>query len=112
MTKKITLALSLTLLVLAFCALYWYQSQPKPEELSAMVSPPSITPNAQNSTPSNLFVDFGIHNPGFTPQPVAPLSEVQKPITQGISLTPTLKGQWSWNNDSQLLFIPEEDWPA
>lgn len=42
----------------------------------------------------------------------APLEQLQKEVTQGISFTPELKGQWKWSSDRILTFMPTDDWPT
>ncbi|WP_424410443.1 alpha-2-macroglobulin [Pasteurella sp. PK-2025] len=44
--------------------------------------------------------------------PAAPITAVNTEITQGLTITPEIKGKWFWNTDSILTFKPEQDWPA
>lgn len=44
--------------------------------------------------------------------PIAPLDKLDKVISEGISLTPALAGEWKWTNESTLRFLPKQDWPA
>ncbi|KGP63591.1 alpha-2-macroglobulin [Legionella norrlandica] len=91
---------------------YWYNNLPKPIYISSSIIIPDITPNEENLIPNNLIIDFGIKNNEFIPQSVAPINLVGKDIDQGIEMTPEIAGKWNWNSDSQLVFIPAEDWPA
>lgn len=91
---------------------YWYNNLPKPVYITASITTPDITPNEENLVPNNLIIDFGIKNNEFMPQSVAPINLIGKEIDEGIEMTPEITGKWSWNSDSQLVFIPAEDWPA
>ncbi|MDP1165562.1 hypothetical protein, partial [Klebsiella pneumoniae] len=42
---------------------------------------------------------------------VAPLAAIGKPVTEGITLKPTVAGTWRWSDDRTLLFVPDKDWP-
>ncbi|MFD1805796.1 alpha-2-macroglobulin [Pasteurella oralis] len=44
--------------------------------------------------------------------PAAPITAVNKEVTEGISIEPAIKGKWFWHTDSMLSFKPENDWPA
>ncbi|RUR17717.1 alpha-2-macroglobulin [Legionella sp. km535] len=106
-----------TLLIVALIlsgtyATYWYKNQPKPVYTSASITIPDITANEETLTPNNLIIDFGIKTNEFIPQSVAPINLIGKTVTEGIVMTPAMPGEWSWNSDSQLVFIPSEDWPA
>ncbi|KTD75151.1 alpha-2-macroglobulin [Legionella waltersii] len=108
---------STSILLIAFIAaatygFHWYKNLPKPIYVTASVAVPDFTPNAETLIPNNLIIDFGIQNDGYIAQSVAPISLVGKTVTEGIEMTPQISGTWSWNSDSQLLFVPNEDWPA
>ncbi|HCW6752654.1 TPA: alpha-2-macroglobulin, partial [Legionella pneumophila] len=91
---------------------YWYNNLPKPTYTTASITIPDITPNEENLVPNNLIIDFGIRSNEFIPQSVAPINLIGKEIDEGIEMAPQIAGKWSWNSDSQLIFIPAEDWPA
>lgn len=91
---------------------YWYSQRPHPHLITAWITPPSITPNVTPYLPSNLIIDFGTKEPAFTPRSVAPIALIGKTLTKGIEITPEIAGVWSWTKDSQLVFMPSEDWPA
>lgn len=93
-------------------ALYWYKSQPQPRYVSASIIIPEITPNQEELVPQPLTINFGIQNSEWTPQSVAPISLIGKNITQGIEISPAIKGEWRWSSDSQLIFTPSEEWLA
>ena len=108
---------SISLIIALFLAVgygaYWYKHRPIPTYITASITIPEITPNSEEAlVPNNLIIDFGIKNNGFSPQSVAPINLIGKTISDGIEMTPKIAGQWNWNSDSQLVFIPTEDWPA
>ncbi|MDP1603809.1 MAG: alpha-2-macroglobulin [Legionella sp.] len=105
-------SLIIALIIGATCGYIWYENQPKPRLVTASITAPQITPVAETMVPDSLTIDFGYKAEEFTPQSVAPLNAVNKEVTQGIELSPGLKGKWVWDSDSRLLFIPDEEWPA
>ena len=105
-------SLIIALILAAGYGAYWYQHRPQPIYITASITAPDSTPNEETLVPKNLIIDFGIKNNDFISQSVAPINLIGKTITDGIEMTPKITGQWSWNNDSQLVFIPLEDWPA
>lgn len=104
--------LALCAIIIACSALSWYQHRPKPIYTTALITAPSITPNEETLNPSPLLLNFGVEDKGFNPKSVAPLDEIGKEVTQGLEISPAIKGQWYWNSDNQLSFVPKEDWPA
>lgn len=100
------------LLIASAYGLQWYNNRPKPINVVARITQPAITPNEETLVPQNLTVDFGLNNSEFTTRSVAPLNHVGKPVADGIDITPKIKGEWIWNSDSQLVFIPSEEWAA
>ncbi|TAL66043.1 MAG: alpha-2-macroglobulin, partial [Legionella sp.] len=113
--KAFGAAISLLLLIClaGVYGAYWYKHLPKPEYITASFNPPDITPNEETLYPNYLILDFGYKNAdGFLAQPVAPLSMVNKVVTEGVELSPNIPGEWHWNGDNQLVFAPSEDWPA
>ena len=67
--------------------------------------------------PEPLYIDFtpildGVENAGSVSYSVAKLDLVGKKIPKGIQISPELVGQWSWNSESQLKFMPKQDWSA
>lgn len=107
------LAALLVVAVALFYGYCWYQSRPQPERIIAQIIPPKLTPNESGATPENLNIDFGVISNGLlNNKPVAPLNLINKEVTRGVTMTPALKGQWSWETDSRLVFFPDKDWPA
>lgn len=112
-------AIGLIILCLAMGYGYaWYKNRPQPQRVIAQITAPKITPITEDAlVPDVLTIDFGLKNPndnniGITPQSVAPLQGIGKPVEQGITLSPAMKGEWVWQTDSQLIFKPKTDWPA
>lgn len=92
---------------------HWYKNLPKPVYVTASITAPDSTPNEETLVPNNLIINFGIkNNDGFANQSVAPINLIGKTVTEGITLTPEMPGEWSWNSDSELIFYPSTDWPA
>ncbi len=108
-------------LLIAFAAAYlYYGTLPKSITVVAEIHPISITENSASATPDTLNIEFNYDASNLSddqPRPeglpsVARIDLVGKDISSGISLSPSLKGTWSWVNDRQLRFVPENDWPA
>lgn len=86
---------------------YWYQSQPQPDRIAAELNSPGYGDN------EHVTIDFGKKTYyGISPRSVAPLSMVDKSVTQGIDISPPIPGQWRWSGDDRLLFTPDKYWPA
>ncbi|HVF15286.1 MAG TPA: alpha-2-macroglobulin [Steroidobacteraceae bacterium] len=86
----------------------WYQRQPKPVEVGFTVMPPPVTCYACDppGPPNPLLVQFA--------QSAAPLDRVGNkfdPKQGGISMSPVLEGEWTWDDDKTLRFAPSADWP-
>lgn len=101
---------------------FWYKNQPQPPLITAVILPPKSSVILDNKLiPDNLTLNFGLENNSssktnlannFLAKSVAPLNQIGKEVTKGIAITPEIKGKWFWENDNQLLFIPNEDWPS
>jgi hypothetical protein len=95
-------------------AWHWYQSRPKPVEIGFTVMPPPVTCYACDPPrpPNPLLVQFA--------GSVAPLDRVGNkfisktgdPRQGGVSMSPTLEGEWTWDDDKTLRFQPAADWPV
>lgn len=91
---------------------HWYRHLPKPVLVTAQITAPEVTPLAETLEPKPLMIDF-IRNQGdFGQQSVAPLTDIGKTISSGLSLSPAMPGHWLWESDSRLVFYPDKDWPA
>lgn len=91
---------------------HWYKQIPRPKLITTYITIPQITPVSKTLVPDILTIDFGIQDNGFNLKSVAPLKTIGKEIPQGITLIPSMKGKWIWQNDSRLLFKPAQDWLA
>src|SRR5438309_5380491 len=104
----------LALLVLGgggYGTFYWYKHRPPPPDkllLTATVNTPTPPPrtlrNEPVPPPSELQVQFNAS--------AAPLEQINKPVTQFVSLSPALKGEWKWASERTLSFSPDEAWPV
>lgn len=83
----------------------WWQSRPKPRQVTFQVIPPNVT-NAITGVADALSIRFS--------DSVARLDDLNKAITDRIKLKPDIAGAWSWANDQTLKFVPDEkvkaDW--
>lgn len=84
---------------------HWYQHRPHPPEMTFRVTAPAVTDYSQK-TPviQPLVVAFS--------GSAAPIEQVDKQVTQGISVSPGVKGAWNWTDDHSLTFTPASDWPV
>ena len=37
---------------------------------------------------------------------------MQKAVTRGVTLSPSVAGAWFWTTDKELRFMPKDDWPV
>ncbi|MGN6328963.1 MAG: Ig-like domain-containing protein, partial [Rhodanobacter sp.] len=83
----------------------WYQHRPRPQQMTFEVTAPAVTDYSQD-TPviQPLVVTFS--------GSAAPIEQVDKAVTEGISSSPAVKGQWKWTDDRTLVFTPAADWPV
>lgn len=82
----------------------WYKKLPQPHTVSYSVDAPAITD--YNQTPvviDTLDIRFD--------ESAAPLENIKKTVTAGITLSPAIPGEWRWEDDRNLRFTPAQDWP-
>jgi uncharacterized protein YfaS (alpha-2-macroglobulin family) len=89
-------------------AWHWYQTRPRPVEVGFTVMPPPVTCYACDPPrpPHPLLVQFA--------GSAAPLDRIGNkfdPKQAGISMSPALEGDWTWDDDKTLRFQPAADWP-
>ena len=90
----------------------WYQHLPHPPE------PERITFTAPAPAITDYAPADGVHKIVIHPLDVkfsasaAPIELVGKTASKGITMTPALKGTWSWIDDRTLHFVPAQDWPV
>ncbi|MEY2529263.1 MAG: alpha-2-macroglobulin [Verrucomicrobiota bacterium] len=82
----------------------WYQRQPKPHTVSAVVADIPVTPLQKELKFPPLTVEFS--------ESAARLEDLKNPTLQHVRLDPPVAGAWKWINDRKLSFTPAEDWPA
>ncbi len=104
------LGIILGLLLIGGYSYHWYKNLPRPQLITAVITPPQITPLAKTLVPDVLTIDFGIQQNGLIAKSVAPLNNIGKEITKDIEITPAIPGKWLWQSDNRLLFIPTADW--
>lgn len=102
----------------------YYEHLPRPNLITATITPPAITPKEKILKPQPLVIDFSaatdanndadseVGNNTSSNISVAPLSGIGKPVSKGISLSPNVAGQWVWQNENELVFTPQLPWPA
>lgn len=100
------------LLATAAYAAHWYSHLPKPQLTTAVITTPKITAIAETLVPDNLIINFGLSSDVSTSRSVAPIALVGKDVSEGVTLSPELEGEWVWESDSRLVFTPSTDWPA
>jgi hypothetical protein len=84
----------------------WWFTRPTPHYVTFSVSPPGLTEYDDNGISSikPLSIVFS--------ESVAPLAQMQKAVTRGITMSPSIAGVWFWTTDKQLQFTPKDDWPV
>lgn len=113
-TAFFSAVLMLILIIAGYC---FFLSLPQPISYKATHSTPAVTTLSDVLNPEPLYIDFtpvldDVENTDAVSYSVAKLALVGKVIPTGIKVTPELIGQWSWNSESQLKFIPKQDWSA
>jgi len=115
----------LTLIVLltvvgGFVGYLYYLNLPRPLTVTAVIVAPELTPNVEKPVPGNLFITFEydrsrLHSDQEEPEgppSVARIDLVDKVVPSGIRLEPDMPGEWSWQGDRNLIFMPHQEWPA
>ena len=83
----------------------WYKKLPQPHTVSYSVDAPTLTD--YNQTPvviDTLDIRFD--------ESAAPLENIKKTVSTGITLSPAIAGEWRWEDDRNLRFTPAQDWPV
>lgn len=113
-------AMTILLVVIASAGYYTYQQLPKPLQYLATASAPGLTPVVEDELqPESVRIEFD-YDPTSEVEAaanrgapsIANLDLMDKPLSQGIRMTPELAGSWRWQDDRTLLFQPVSDWPA
>ncbi len=95
-----------SVLVVLVAGGYWYRHRPVPNYAGYTVTAPGATVFDENgiATIFPLDVEFA--------EAVAPLQQIEKPVTAGVGLSPNVPGRWFWVSDRKLQFTPKNDWPV
>jgi uncharacterized protein YfaS (alpha-2-macroglobulin family) len=104
--RQAALRAGLILLVIAaaFGGTWWYRHRPRPVEIALHVVAPELTKlEKEKWKVFPLVVVFD--------GSVAPLDKVGKTVAPGPALSPSLDGEWTWDDDHHLSFQPKNDWP-
>jgi uncharacterized repeat protein (TIGR01451 family) len=81
-----------------------WNHQPQPLETDWIIQVPSPSDPADQFMPQPLSITFD--------RSVAALEQIDKPSLQGVTMTPSVPGDWRWTSGSNLYFTPKQDWPA
>lgn len=118
-SKKKSLYLLLATLLLIASSFIYYKYIFNKEAAHISIASTSFPGVTRYDTPERIEIVFknsaNRNNKHYHEQinaPIAPLDQVAKEISKGISLTPSLSGAWSWENENTLVFVPKQDWPA
>ena len=114
----------------AYKTVEYYQNRPQSQKIEARITPPEVPyfEEEHAQTPINpLHIEFvftqAIH-PIASPRAnevlsqlleypsVAPIEKVGEVVTNGIKISPAIRGKWQWGDDKTLIFLPEKHWPA
>ncbi len=97
-------------------AVLYYQSLPQPPRVVINVQAPGITPTVNDElTPDPLRLDFQYSLEPDAPAPplsVARIDLVGETVAHGIELRPAMAGEWQFETENRLVFLPADDWPA
>ena len=101
-------AAALALVVAAVVLWRWYENRPRPVEVTFAVTAPAVTCYACDppGAPNPLIVRFAAST-----APLERAGHGVEPQQAGISISPQLAGQWTWDDDKVLRFQPASDWP-
>ena len=95
----------LIVLVALIGGFLYYRSLPKPHYVEYIVVSPPLTvyDEKQVAQIRPMRVEFA--------EPVAPLKDIERAVTTGISVSPAIVGTWFWVSDHELQLTPRDDWP-
>jgi hypothetical protein len=90
----------------AGAGIFWYANRPKPHYVTFTVNSPSLTEYNDNGIAriAPLRIVFS--------ESAAPLKQLQKAVTAGIEMSPSIAGTWTWTTDKELRFVSTNDWPV
>ena len=98
-------------------AFLYYQSLPKPLRVTISVEAPGVTPIVDDELePDPLRLDFQYSLEPDAPAPpplsAARIDLVGETLEEGIELRPAMAGEWRFETENRLVFLPGDDWPA
>lgn len=96
------------LVVAGWAGWHWYTHRPQPPQMTFVVATPAVTDYSQQIQKEPVIHPLVVTFSGSA----APIEQVDKVVTQGVTLSPTAKGEWKWNDDHTLQFTPAADWPV
>ena len=96
--------LAWSILGFVFVGLIWYWNRPTPHYVEYSVLAPPLTEYDEKGIKKihPMKVSFV--------ESAAPLKQVEKQVTEGIDLSPAVRGTWFWVSDRELMFTPTDDW--
>lgn len=109
--KIILIAVSVVISFIIVAALAWYfffsgYSLSSNEKLIAKITeikaPGNSVVGSDKIFPAQLNVYFS--------QPAAAIDKLNMKLEKGIAIQPSIRGEWVWDNDTRLHFMPETDW--
>lgn len=86
----------------------WYKHRPQPQQFTFDVIAPAGTDYSQQQQKTPVVHPLVVTFSGSA----APIESVDKAVTQGITVSPAVKGAWTWTDDRTLQFTPAADWPV
>ncbi len=104
-TRARAATLAAVVIAVAGAGVWWF-TRPTPHYVSYSVTPPGLTEYDDNGISSikPLRIVFS--------ESAAPLGQMQKAVTRGLTMSPSVAGQWFWTTDKELQFTPKDDWPV
>ncbi|RKS87479.1 hypothetical protein DES39_0713 [Orbus hercynius] len=88
-------------------AYHWYLNRPKPIEPAA-IEVNTYYANFYKPTNSHSTLDIRFNGNSRSP---APLQLMNKAISDGVTISPSIDGVWQWNSDKSIQFKPTNNWP-
>jgi uncharacterized protein YfaS (alpha-2-macroglobulin family) len=82
----------------------WYSHLPKPPTVGWIIALAETPDPGTDFEPQELTLSFD--------QSVAKLESIGKDVTKDVTLSPAIKGSWTWQDGTKLVFEPTELWPA
>jgi uncharacterized repeat protein (TIGR01451 family) len=81
-----------------------WKHRPQPLVTDWIIQAPSVANPSNKFEPQTLSISFD--------RSVAALAQIGKPSLPGVTMTPALPGSWRWTSGANLIFEPQQDWPA